>query len=268
MMVDLPRHAIEPALDALSRSTRAVVDAAASWTAAEVEQPAELPGWTRLTVLAHLRYVAAQMTRMTIAAQAGRSLNMYPDGRDRMRPATLVLAPGESIAQLLASFRAESFELIERWRTLTAEQWEMRIDEFDHGNMPLSRLLALRLTELEVHRIDLGLGDTSSWDEVFVHHILPLRLAWLTRARARDDADLTVNGSWMMSDGDRAWFVEASGRSLDVRRATDATMAQCRIRASPHALLAFVLGRDCAEPLVIEGDRVLAERFKAAFPGP
>lgn len=47
-----------------------------------------------VTVLAHLRYVAEAMNRMTEAALSGRREDMYPGGRENDRPATLLLREG------------------------------------------------------------------------------------------------------------------------------------------------------------------------------
>ena len=55
---------------------------------ADLSQPSLLPGWTRGTIVAHLRYVGEATERMTRAALAGSCEAMYPGGREQ-RPPTL-----------------------------------------------------------------------------------------------------------------------------------------------------------------------------------
>src|SRR5687768_6023356 len=86
----------------LCQANERLVDAARSHLA-DLGQPSALDGWSRLMVLAHLRYVASAMRRITTAALVGRSEPMYPGGRAKLRPTTIVPAGGESAEALLAS---------------------------------------------------------------------------------------------------------------------------------------------------------------------
>jgi hypothetical protein len=219
-------------------------------------------------VLAHLRYVASAMRRMTEGALAGRSEPMYPGGRAGLRPHTIVPAAGESAEALVASLDDETAALERLWQTLSLDDWQRRIDEPDHGPIPLSQLLVLRLTETEVHGTDLGFAAIAAWDAGFVEVTLPLRLAWLDRARHRPDADLSVSGSWLLSDGRARWLVVAHGADVHAYIADADTGADCQLRASRRDLLALLLGRPPDEPIERSGDVELADAFKRAFPGP
>ena len=227
-----------------------------------------LDGWSRVAVVAHLRYIAEAMQRMTVAALEGRSEPMYPGGRAHARAATLVLRPGETVGSLVASLAQETAALDALWRSLPETSWAVGLDDPDHGSMPLSRLLALRLTETEVHSTDLDLPGIDPWDDAFVHAVLPLRVAWLDRARHRPDADLTVDGSWHLTDDDRHWIVAATNGDVQAGISVEHRDADCTIRGSARDLLALILGRPSNAPLLLEGDTELAAKFKAAFPGP
>lgn len=51
-----------------------------------LEAPSQLSGWSRLTILCHLRYGTQALRRMTIDALAGRETSYYPLGREHQRP--------------------------------------------------------------------------------------------------------------------------------------------------------------------------------------
>jgi hypothetical protein len=211
-----------------------------------------------------LRYVASAMRRITTAALVGRSEPMYPGGRANLRPKTIVPAAGESAEALVASLHDETTMLDDLWQSLSIQDWQRRVDEPDHGTMPLTKLLVLRLTETEVHGSDLGFAALDSWDELFVEVTLPLRLAWLDRP----DTDHSVVGSWLLSDGAGQWLVVAEGGGVRSYHAPADTRADCRLTASRRDLLAFLLGRPTIGTIERSGDIDLANAFKRAFPGP
>jgi len=126
----------------------------------------------------------------------------------------------------------------------------------------------LRLTETEVHGTDLRFTGLDAWDELFVEVVLPLRLAWLDRSRHRPDADLSVTGSWLLSDTREQWLVLTHGIDVSAYYADADTRADCRLTASRRDLLAFLLGRPTVASIARFGDLELADAFKRAFPGP
>lgn len=252
------------ALVDLLREANARVVSAARHHVAELDAPSMLAGWSRLMVLAHLRYVASAMRRITTAALVGRSESMYPGGRANLRPKTIVPAVGESAEALVASLDDETTMLDDLWQSLSIQDWQRRIDEPDHGTMPLSKLLVLRLTETEVHGSDLGFAGLDAWDELFVEVTLPLRLAWLDRP----DTDHSVVGSWILSDAAEQWLVVAEDGDARAYHADADTRADCRLTASRRDLLALLLGRPTIGTMERSGDIGLANAFKQAFPGP
>jgi hypothetical protein len=247
----------------LCQANQRLVDAARDHIAA-LDQPSALDGWSRLMVLAHLRYVASAMRRITTAALVGRSEPMYPGGRANLRPKTIVPATGESADALVSSLNDETTMLDDLWQSLSIPDWQRRIDEPDHGTMPLSKLLVLRLTETEVHGSDLALAALGPWDELFVEATLPLRLAWLDRP----DTDHSVVGSWMLSDGAEQWLVVAEEGGVRAYHAAADSCADCRLSASRRDLLALLLGRPTVGTIEVSGDVDLANAFKRVFPGP
>ena len=207
--------------------------------------PSELPEWSRLTIACHLRYGAEALCRMTEAALSGDPAAYYPEGRDRLWSSDEVL-------------------------------WDLAVveppDKPDLGTVDLGRLLMLRLTEVEVHGLDLGL-DLPDWSALFVREALPMRLAWLNTRRTNHRAfDANLEGSWLLvvTDGpDRpAYQVSVIGNQVTSRSASPDSPARAVIAASCRDLLALLLGRPFAQSPQCSGDTAFGGAFADAFPGP
>jgi uncharacterized protein (TIGR03083 family) len=233
----------------------------------------QLPDWSRLTIACHLRYGAEALGRMTRAALAGERVSYYPNGRERQRPRTLLPHPGESPVAVVASLGRRNEELNEMWSALDEGTWTREVSEPDRqpdlGRLTVARLALLRLTEVEVHGSDLGLG-LDDWSDLFVRAALPFRLDWLnvrrTNHRAVDDQ---VEGSWLLvADDGPTYLVSVAGTTVRSRPARTASPATAVIEGASRDLLALLLGRPCNAPLSYRGDIAFARTFSRAFPGP
>lgn len=239
----------------------------------ELLAPSTLPGWSRLTIACHLRYGAGAVLRMTRDVLAGRETSYYPGGRGRVRAATLEPAPGEGVDDVLDDWQATALELDGAWSGLDDADWARRIvepaDEQDLGPVPLARLALARLTEVDVHGTDLGIGFPD-WSPTLVEVALPTRLRWLVDRRTNHrPVDASVEGDWLLDAGDgRRWLVSVHGDDVAVRPATADDEADAVIRGSARDLLALLLGRPTARPLQHDLDVGLAAAFSKAFPGP
>jgi maleylpyruvate isomerase len=272
-MAELVDRAPEIA-DRVRGHTAAIVGALRALDDAGLRAPSSLPGWDRLTIACHLRYGAVALARMTGAATSGRATAYYPGGRDRERPATLEPRPGESASDVVESLAARSHQLDAAWSALMTEQWGVAVQEpreqTDLGPLLLAAHALLRLTEVEVHGLDLDVG-LDRWSDLFVELALPFRLAWLNTRRAnRRPADRHLRGSWCLQATDgAAWVVTFDGHQVrsDVASPT-AEPATAVIEASRRDLLALILGRPCVHPPRVSGDAAFAAAFGSAVPGP
>jgi len=239
-----------------------------SWAAT----PSLLAGWTRLTVACHLRYGARACRRMTSESLERKETSFYPAGRATQRPGTLVAAEGESSSDVLASLLAQSRRLHELWSGLSPSQWQTRATEPaanpDLGAIPLGVLAVLRLTEVDVHGVDLDVG-LSDWSELFVRVALPVRLAML--ASRRRDPSLSnpgVEGSWkLIGDDGLCWVVSLRDGVVNSEPADPDATADAEIRSTSRDLIAMLLGRP-RDPGVLSGNAELARSFTKAFPAP
>jgi uncharacterized protein (TIGR03083 family) len=264
---------IDDIVTAVDARTNAIVDALGRLDETSLLAPSELPEWSRLTIACHLRFGAETLRRMTEATVAGEQASYYPHGRERERPTTFVPRPGGGGVDVVASLARTSAALCATWRALDASQWELVLREpegaQDLGPLALERLPRLRLTEVEVHGTDLGVG-LDDWSATFVHIALPFRLEWLNSRRTNHRAvDDTVEGSWLLraTDGP-TYLVSVDSGHVESHPAAPGSTARAVIEASSRDLLALLLGRRARAPLTISGDEELARAFTRAFPGP
>jgi maleylpyruvate isomerase len=276
--LDVTGMNLEPSADELRRllgeidcSTGRLLTDVAELDSHQLGAPSLLGGWTRVSVAAHLAHVALAYQQMTEDALSGRPTTTYPGGaaeRDRSLHSFDFLPPAGVVKQL----RDASSGLGAMWRELGTEQWRARLHEDRIGPMTLGRLVAMRLTELEVHHVDLGTGYTvHSWPVAFVVPCLGLRVAWLdAHHRRRPDADPDIKGRWLLqtTDSNQRWLIESSGSRAHSSAAGPAVPADAVLSGRAVDLLAFLLGRMALSHLEVTGDTHLAGAFKRAFPGP
>ena len=252
---DLLRAAIE-------RRTGELVAALVAAGEEGLRTPSELPGWSRLMVACHLRYGARALCWMTDAALAGEPASYYPGGRGVERPGTLEPEPGESPADVVASLAHHAAELDRRWSALDDERWRLVVTEpagnADLGPQRLDDLAVLRLTEVEVHGTDLGLG-LPDWSDTLVAAALPLRL----RRLERRPFPTGIEASWLLAATDGPAHVVAIGGGRVRTGPAAGASAGCLVEGTTRELLALLLGRPRWP-----APTGAAASFARAFPGP
>lgn len=240
--------------------------------------PSLLPGWSRLTVVCHLRYGATALLRMSFDALAGREAAYYPSGRARQRPATLVPGRGERPGDVLDDWADAAGRLDRLWAGLSQDAWGVTVrepaDNPDLGALPLAGLALARLTEIDVHGVDLDVGFPD-WSTTLIDVALPARLARLQVRRSNHrQVDRRVQGTWLLAADDVRWVITVDGDRVVSRPAAacdgdgDERRARATITGTRRDLLALLLGRPRRQPLRIGGDREFGTAFERAFPGP
>jgi maleylpyruvate isomerase len=270
--------------EAVDGRTREVVGVLAGLDDAALSAPSRLPGWSRLTIVCHLRFGAVTLRRMTADALAGRPTAFYPDGREAQRPSTLVPAPGESPADVVRALAAEAEALADAWAALAADDWATPIvlpgGEGAFAGEPAGDLAfhgVLRLTEVEVHGADLDVG-LDRWSPTFVAVALPSRLVRLPAQRRRPDAAPDVHARWALRDtAGPTYLVTVAGPDVTITTVPAPPEGPAQpgeplpdvdgtVEGSAHDLVAFLLGRPA--PGLVLSDPSLHERFRTTFPGP
>src|SRR6266508_5533071 len=183
---------------------------------------------------------------MTEDAPAGRTTTMYPGGQAERARSTAVPTT-RTASGIVEALDLSSHRLLEQWRGLRPREWRAPLADDRLGNMLLGRLVALRLTELEVHLSDLGLGfGPADWSADFVRLCLPMRFAWMSaHHHRRPTADHTIDGRWLFvcDDDRRAWLVTACGPTATVRAVDSvADSARCDTVVSGAPPEVFISG--------------------------
>jgi maleylpyruvate isomerase len=134
--------------------------------------PSRLPDWTVGHVLTHLARNADSIVRVLEAAERGEVLDRYEGGGAR-RNAEIEAGHRRPAAEQVDDVRRTIWRLEQTWANHHA--WDGRSRETAGHEIPVSDLPFLRRREVEVHRVDVGLGyETADWPDDYVR--LDLRM--------------------------------------------------------------------------------------------
>lgn len=237
----------------------------------ELLADSSLPDWSRLTVVCHIRFGAEAINRIVTATVAGEEALFYPGGRAEQRPGTLFPESGETPRDVVASFADRCDELDATLADLSDADWAKVSREPDGkrdlGPQTVEQLAILRLTELDVHAVDMHIGITE-WSETFARVGLPLRIDRLGKFLSNNPAaPERPDGSWLVrADDGRAYRVTSNAGIVTTRVAEWDERADGVIDGSSRDLIALMLGRELVGEINYSND--FAKGFAAAFPGP
>jgi len=119
----------------------------------DVAAPSRLPGWTVGHVITHVTHSGDGHSRMFAAAAAGRVGEQYPGGID-VRNADIEAGAPRPAAEQVDDLRASMSRLEQRW---ASSSWAGR-GAAAFGEVDICHLPFLRVREVAVHHIDLGVG--------------------------------------------------------------------------------------------------------------
>jgi maleylpyruvate isomerase len=137
----------------------------------QAREPSRLPGWSRGHVLTHLARNADSLRNLLIWARTGTETPQYASAQAREegiiagadRPAGELLADLDESAQLLAAEAA----------SLAPTDWAAEVGGMRGASHPAWFTLARRLTEVEIHHVDLGAGyEPADWPPEFATELL------------------------------------------------------------------------------------------------
>ncbi len=119
----------------------------------DVTVPSRLPGWTVGHVITHVTHSGDGHSRMFDAAAAGRVGEQYPGGID-VRNADIDAGAPRPAAEQVDDLRASITRLEQRW---ASSSWTGR-GAAAFGEVDVCHLPFLRVREVAIHHIDLGVG--------------------------------------------------------------------------------------------------------------
>lgn len=119
----------------------------------DVAAPSKLPGWTVGHVITHVTHSGDGHCRMLDAAAAGRVGEQYPGGVD-VRNVDIDAGAARPPAEQVDDLRASIGRLEQRW---VSSSWDGR-GAAVLGEVAIRHLPFLRVREVAIHHIDLGVG--------------------------------------------------------------------------------------------------------------
>jgi maleylpyruvate isomerase len=184
-------------------------------TSEQLADPAQLPGWTRAHVVAHLAQHALGTTRALDGLLSGERLPVYdsPEQRNADIDATATLADGQ--------LRELSFAACDRWKEAigSVTDWDALMERVPGGpSFSAGECIDMRWREIEIHHADLDTGYAAAdWPPAFTTYLL----GYLASDRTEDltlrtpTRELTVGAGGPVVEGsetDLTWWLLGRGR--------------------------------------------------------
>lgn len=163
-------------LDTVAAATERLSTAAAALREADVVAPSLLPGWTRGHLLAHLSRNADSLVNLLLWARTGIETPQYAS--QYLREADIEAGAPRALREQLEDLTASA----ERWlalaRAMPADRWSTVVRNRQGGEIPATRVLWMRLLEVEIHHVDLAVDYfPADWSPEFVARLLPQSIA-------------------------------------------------------------------------------------------
>jgi maleylpyruvate isomerase len=227
---------ISQSMASIAAATGRMLASAGTLTDAQVRQPSLLPGWTRGHVLSHLARNAEGLANLLRWARTGIEAPMYASAQ--ARTADIEAGAGRSAADLAADAAATSEAFAEQAASLPGEAWTAQVRALTGPPFPAYGVLQRRLSEVEIHHVDLAAGYRPiDWPADFVADALA-RVA--DSFAGREDVPACV-----VSAADTgAWFRIGPAGPVT---------APTFVRGPAATMLAWLTGRDSGGSLQVTG---------------
>lgn len=171
-----------------------------------ISRPSQLPSWTVGHVLTHLSRNAESFTHMIAAADRGEVADQYPGGREQ-RDADIESGATRPLAEQIADVRRTIWDLEAAWSRATRDAWQGTGRSLA-GEVPIAHLPHRRWREVEIHHVDLGLGQTvADWSPDFVRRELARQSSLWKSRRSMGMTDLPAEALALDPAHRLAWLV-------------------------------------------------------------
>jgi maleylpyruvate isomerase len=209
---------------AVDAATIRLLQTAARLTDQQAREPSLLPGWSRGHVLTHLARNADGLRNLLIWARTGVVTPQYADDAERERGITA--GAGRGAAELLSDLERAAAALVAEADRLRPGDWTREVRGRRRGAHPAWVTLMRRLTEVEIHHVDLDAGyGPDDWPQ-------PFAVAALERVAADFADDKTPAARLVSPDAGLAVQIGPPGASPGVE-----------VNGPVRAMLAWLVGR-------------------------
>ncbi len=156
----------------VDESTGRLLAGTAAITDARAREPSLLPGWTRGHLLTHLARGADGLRNLLTWARTGVMTPQYPSAA--ARDEDIEAGAGRSAAELRADVAESAAALAAEAASLSEAAWQASVHGIRGKAHPAWYTLTRRLSELEIHHVDLGIGyRVADWPDGFAAERLP-----------------------------------------------------------------------------------------------
>jgi maleylpyruvate isomerase len=196
-----PPAATAAVLDACRDASARLLATLAGLDDATARRPSRLPDWTVGHVVTHLARNADSHVRMLEGAVAGMVADQYERGLAG-RAADIAAGAGRPAPELIADLGQAIDDLDAMWGRVPPEVWATGHGRMGNGELcPCAEMPFRRWREVEIHRVDLGLGPgPADWPDAYVELELPRALAQLPDRLS--PADRAVLLAWLVGRTD------------------------------------------------------------------
>jgi maleylpyruvate isomerase len=233
---------VKNSLDRIAAATDRLLATAGTLGDAQMREPSLLPGWTRGHVLTHIARNADGLGNLLRWARTGTEIPMYASAE--ARNADVKAGAGRSAADLAADVRESAAAFAAGVPTLSGDAWTVLVRALHGPPFPAFGALERRLSEVEIHHVDLNAGYApGDWPEDFLIEALPRVAASFA---GREDAPRCV--------------VRPEGAKDSFRVGPEHGGAPpVTINGQPTDVLAWLLGRDGGTRLTVADGGALPE---------
>src|SRR5262249_5797098 len=145
---------------------------AGALTGARRREPSPLPGWSRGHVLSHIARNADGLRNLLIWARTGTETPMYASAQSRADD--IAAGAGRLGAAVAADVRDSAAAFADEAASLPGGGWANQVGGMSGAPFPALGVLDRRLSEVEIHHVDLAAGySPGDWPEDFIAEALP-----------------------------------------------------------------------------------------------
>jgi len=158
-------------IEQVNEATRRLLAGLDGLTEADGARPSLCPGWTVGHVLTHIARNADGLRRGAEGARRDEAVPMYASAEARDHE--IEAGAGRPMTDLVADVTSSAAGLSEAWSAMTTADWDRAMLHHRYGTLPLNRTPTMRLSEVEIHHVDLGgRFGPDGWPDSFVARIL------------------------------------------------------------------------------------------------
>jgi maleylpyruvate isomerase len=193
-------------IEQVNEATRRLVAGFDGLTEDAAARPSLCAGWTVGHVLTHIARNADGLRRGAEGARRGEAVPMYDSAQARDQD--IDAGAGRPVTELVADVISSASALGDAWSAMRPADWDRPMLHHRVGTLPLSDTPMMRLSEVEIHHVDLGgRFRPDGWPDSFVARILVA--AGDLPARLPDGLALQVRAT----DTGEHWSAGAAGRA-------------------------------------------------------